>query len=93
MCWVTGTGGWMYRIFSEHILGIQAEFNGLAVRQNLPFKRERVTVTRKFRGATYNIEIIRGGNKGIFVNGKKINGELLPIIEQGGVCDCTLYLG
>lgn len=72
MCWVTGTGGWMYRIFSEHILGVQAEFNGLAVRPNLPSKWERVTVTRKFRGATYNIEIIRGGNKGIFVKVKKL---------------------
>ena len=93
MCWVTGTGGWMYRIFSENILGIQAEFNGLAIRPNLPSKWERVTVTRKFRGAIYNIEIVRGGEKGIFVNGEKINGDLLPVIKQGETCSCIVYLG
>ena len=93
MCWVTGTAGWMYRAFSENILGVQPEFNGLAVRPNLPSGWNYVKITRNFRGATYDIEIIKGGDAGVIVDGKKCEGSVLPLIGEGKRCKCRVYLG
>jgi cellobiose phosphorylase len=49
-------------------------------------------VTRKFRGATYNIEIVNpnGSQKGIkalYVNGKKVAGNLVPMAKSGEIVD------
>lgn len=92
MCWVTGTAGWMYRAFSENILGIQPEFEGLAVRPNLPTAWKQVKVSRKFRGAVYHITIIRSEKSGVLIDNKPWKEELLPLLKEGQTCNCIVFI-
>jgi len=83
--WITGTCGWVYRGVIENIIGVKPEFNGLKIEPCLPQKWDKVTVKRVFRGCTYNIEIINENTKdefNIFVDGEKINGNILPVFED-----------
>lgn len=82
--WITGTAGWLYRAVTEFMLGIKPEFNGLRVEPCLPSQWESVNVTRIFRGVTYNITILRAQDKGVFVDGKKAEGNVVPVFEKGG---------
>lgn len=92
MCWITGTAGWMYRAFTEYMLGIQADYNGLRIRPNVPSCWDNVKIKRKFRGAIYLIEIRRSGLQKMIVNGVKNDGEILPIISKGKVCNCVIHI-
>lgn len=92
MYWITGTAGWIYRAVTEYICGIKATPNGLKVQPCLPSKWDSVQVSRKFRGAIYRIEIKRGQKKGIIVNGQKIEGTVLPLMEEGAKIDCTVII-
>ena len=54
-------------------------------------------VTRKFRGATYEIEIMNPngathGIKSITVDGKEICGNLIPIAVEGSLVHVTAVL-
>ncbi len=81
--WVTGSAGWLYRAVTEYILGIQADFDGLKIQPCLPSEWQEVKVERDFRGARYLISYARGVNKGIFVDGKKIIGNKIPVFAIG----------
>ena len=55
-------------------------------------------VTRKFRGATYNIKVenpngVSKGVKKITVNGKIIESTVLPILEAGKTHSVVVELG
>ena len=83
--WITGTCGWLYRGVIENIIGVKPEFEGLKIEPCLPQKWDRVTVKRVFRGCTYNIEVINKDTEdefNIFVDGKKINGNILPVFDD-----------
>lgn len=77
--WITGSAGWLYRAVTEYILGIQADFDGLKISPCLPTKWDEVQVEREFRGASYLISYRRGQNKGLFVDGKKLTGNKIPL--------------
>lgn len=92
MYWITGTAGWIYRAVTEYICGIKATPNGLKVLPCLPSKWDNIQLSRRFRGGLYHIEIKRGNEKGIIVNGEKIEGSVLPLIEEGATVDCTVII-
>ncbi|MFA5676644.1 MAG: hypothetical protein WDA65_09020, partial [Christensenellales bacterium] len=56
--WLTGTASWMMAAASQAILGIKPDYDGLRIEPCLPAAIKRCRVMRKFRGATYDIEII-----------------------------------
>ena len=55
--WLTGTAAWTYYTVTQWILGIRAEYDGLRVDPVIPAKWKGFTVTRRFRGNTYLIEV------------------------------------
>ena len=81
--WVTGSAGWLYRAVTEYILGIQADFDGLKVVPCVPSEWQEVSAERDFRGARYFISYRRGEEKGLFVDGKKLDGNKIPVFEKG----------
>jgi len=86
--WRTGTAGWMCQLIIEHILGARRSYDGLFIDPCLPAVLPEAKVTRKFRGATYNIHIKNrpGGGKiprEIRMDGKIIKGQTLPL-QSGG---------
>ena len=90
--WITGTAGWLYRSISEFMCGIKATVQGLKLEPCLPSHWDNIKVTRKFRGATYCVNICRAEEKGIFLNGEKIEGNILPIFEAGTTVTCQVNI-
>ena len=67
---------------------MRAEFEGLLVRPCIGTEIPEFTVTRKCRGATYNIKVTntRGnGDVKLTVNGQPIHGNLVPYAKAGEV--------
>ncbi|HPY02874.1 MAG TPA: glycosyl transferase, partial [Spirochaetota bacterium] len=85
--WLTGTAAWNYYAITQFILGIKPAYNGLEVNPCIPAGWKGFSVKRKFRGATYNIEVKNSGvNKGvktITVDGKAVEGCIIPDMKDG----------
>jgi cellobiose phosphorylase len=91
--WLTGTAAWNFVAASQYLLGVRPEFDGLSVKPCIGTEIPEFTVTRKCRGATYNIKVknVRGnGDVKLSVNGKPISGNLVPYAAAGEVVnvDC-----
>jgi cellobiose phosphorylase len=80
--WLTGTAAWMWYTVSEFILGIKPHYDGLLIDPCLPTTAGDYTVRRKFRDATYHIDIHpNGSQKGvrqIVLDGTPIDGNIVP---------------
>ena len=59
-------------------MGVRAEYDGLKIEPNIPSDWEYADVTRKFRGATYQIFIKRTGEKNVIVDGKVLDTNIIP---------------
>ncbi len=55
--WLTGTAAWTFYNVSRFILGVKPDYDGLVVDPCLPDDITEFTVTRKFRGDTFNITV------------------------------------
>ena len=81
--WLTGTAAWMWYTVSEFILGIKPHYDGLLIDPCLPKTAHNYTVTRRFRGAEYEIHVSnpKGVSKGVAkmtVDGKPVDGAVVP---------------
>ena len=81
--WLTGTAAWMWYTVSEFILGIKPHYDGLLIDPCLPKTAHDYTVTRRFRGAEYEIHVSnpKGVSKGVAkmtVDGKPVEGAVVP---------------
>lgn len=86
--WLTGTAAWNYYTITQYILGIRPTYSGLEIDPCIPKEWKSFKVTRKFRNATYQIEIRNpnGVSKGIStitVDGNSIDGNIIPIQPEG----------
>jgi len=86
--WLTGASAWNFYAISQHILGIKPDYDGLRVNPCIPAGWKDFKVTRKFRGATYRIEVQNphGISKGIHqvvVDGQPLTSNLVPIFNDG----------
>ena len=96
--WLTGAAPWAYYSATQYILGIKPEHNGLRIDPCIPKKWNKFKVTRRFRGAKYNIEVknpgsVNTGVKLIRVNGSEIQGTILPVIQKGKTCEVEVIMG
>ena len=86
--WLTGTASWNFYAVTQYILGIQPDYDGLRIDPCIPKEWKEYTITRQFRNATYEINILNplGKNKGVksmVIDGKPIEGNIIPIIKSG----------
>ena len=84
--WLTGTAAWMWYTVSEFILGVKPTYDGLLIDPCLPSTAKEYSVTRRFRGAEYNIHVSnpQGNQKGIkslVVDGNPVEGNIVPFSE------------
>ena len=96
--WLSGTSSWTYQAATQYILGIRPQHDGLMVDPCIPKTWDSFTVTRKFRDATYNITVKNPGyvSKGVaslFVDGKPIAGQVVPVAAPGSTVDVQVALG
>ena len=86
--WLTGSGVWMYRDGLDFILGVRPTYDGLVVDPCIAHDWKGFNFTRKFRGAWYEIEVanpnhVQHGVASIEVDGKAIEGQVLPVFTEG----------
>ncbi|SEQ80128.1 cellobiose phosphorylase [Hyunsoonleella jejuensis] len=96
--WLTGTAAWNYAAITQHILGIRPALQGMLIDPCIPTKWDGFKVSRKFRGYTLNIEVknpnhISKGVKQITIDGKPIEGNLIPVLEKGKTYNVNVTLG
>ncbi len=95
--WLTGTAAWNFYTISQYILGIRPDYDGLVIEPCIPPEWEQYRVTRRFRGATYQITVNNPekrmkGVKAITLNGEPINGNLIPLLPAGSVGEVEVIL-
>jgi N,N'-diacetylchitobiose phosphorylase len=95
--WLTGTASWFYTAATKHILGIKPTYNGLKIDPCIPSDWDEFEVTRKWRGAKYNIKVsnpngVEKGVKEIKLNGEMVHG-MIPIQQKGTTVDVHVLMG
>jgi cellobiose phosphorylase len=85
--WLTGTASWNFYAISQYILGIKPGYDGLIIDPCLPREWKGYSVTRKFRGATYHIEVentasVSKGIADIRVDGKQLETNTVPLFDD-----------
>ena len=96
--WLTGTASWNFYAVTQYILGIQPDYDGLKIDPCIPPEWNGYKITRKFRGATYLIEIrnpdgVSKGIKAITVDGKEQKSPLIPAYSDGKEHTVVVLLG
>ena len=86
--WLTGTAAWNWYAITQFILGVKPTYEGLQIDPCISRDMKGYTITRKFRGAEYVIEVSNpdGARKGIrklTVNGVDVEGNMVPIQAPG----------
>lgn len=83
--WLSGTSSWTYQAATQYIMGVKATFEGLSVDPCVPKAWKQFSVTRKFRGAVYEISVsnpkgVSKGVKSVTIDGCEVKGTVLPIL-------------
>lgn len=96
--WLTGTAAWNFAAITQYILGVKPDYNGLSVNPCIPKAWKGFKVTRKFRGATYHINVtnpngVSKGIKSITLNGETVDGNVLPILQAGSEAQVEVVMG
>ena len=96
--WLTGTAAWNMVAISQYILGVQADFDGLKLDPSIPHEWNGLTATRQYRGATYNITVknpehVCKGVKSVTVDGKAVEGNVLPVAAAGSTVNVEVVMG
>jgi len=96
--WLTGTAAWNMVAITQWILGVRADHDGLTVDPCIPKDWSKFKVTRRFRGATYDIEVknpnrVCHGVQQVTVDNKPIEGNKLPIFNDGNTHHVSVLMG
>lgn len=96
--WLTGTASWNFIAISQYILGIIPEYDGLMVNPAIPADWDGYKVTRQFRGDVFNITIknpnhVSKGVAKMSVDGKEVEGNIIPVFRDGKVHEVEVVLG
>ena len=92
--WLTGTASWTMYAASQAILGIKPDYTGLMIDPHLPKEIKKAKVTRIFRGVKYNINInnTSSGKYQMVVDGKEIDGNIIPFNKDKAEVNVNIYL-
>jgi cellobiose phosphorylase len=96
--WLTGTAAWNFVAVSQYILGIIPDFGGLKIDPSIPSAWDGFTASRTFRGDVYEISVsnpdhVSKGVKSVTVDGKAIDGNVIPTIGDGQTHKVEVVLG
>ncbi len=96
--WLTGTAAWNFVAVSQYILGIIPDWDGLKVDPSIPSAWDGFKAVRQFRGASYSITFknpdhVCKGVKSVTVDGKAIEGNVLPVFGDGKTHEVEVIMG
>ncbi|MCL5104589.1 MAG: glycosyl transferase family 36 [Armatimonadetes bacterium] len=96
--WLTGSGVWMFRDALDYILGVRPTYDGLMIDPCIPDSWDGFRLIRKFRGASYEIEVrnpnhVQKGVVRLEMDGNVIEDNVLPQVEAGGTAKVVCLMG
>ncbi|GIL12962.1 MAG: glycosyl transferase [Chloroflexota bacterium] len=96
--WYTGSAQWLHRVATHWILGIRPQEHGLLVEPSIPAHWQGFRVTRRFRGAVYQIEVdnprhVNRGVNAVTIDGKPYSSNLLPVFADGKTHSVRIVMG
>ena len=96
--WLTGTAAWNFYVISNYILGVKPDWDGLKIYPCIPHTWDGYQISRRFRGAIYEIEIknpahVCRGVQSVTVDGQAIQGNVLPVFGDGRTHKAVVVLG
>jgi cellobiose phosphorylase len=96
--WLTGTAAWTFVSISQYILGLRPVWNGLLIDPCIPSTMKNFTVTRHFQGADYHIVVnnsagLEKGVKSVTLDGKLLDGAVLPALKDGKTHEVSVLMG
>jgi cellobiose phosphorylase len=96
--WLTGTASANFLGISQYILGVKPDYDGLRIDPCIPANWKSFKIHRVYRDATYEIEIenpqrVCTGVRQMVVDGKTVDGNLLPVFQDGKVHKVKIVMG
>jgi cellobiose phosphorylase len=96
--WLTGTAAWNYVAITQWILGLRPEYDGLRLDPCIPSGWDGFSVRRSFRGkmmhiAVHNLQHVCRGVVRVTVDGREIQGNLVPADLPGEEHQVEVWLG
>jgi N,N'-diacetylchitobiose phosphorylase len=93
---MTGSGGWSYFSTTRYMLGIRPGYDRLIIDPCVPAEWKAFSITRRWRGATYEIEVenpdgAMKGVKQIYLNGNAVHA--IPAMAAGTVNKVRIVMG
>ena len=84
--WMTGAAGWMYRMYTESLLGLRVEAGRLSLRPCVPPEWPGFTLSYRHGRRRYQIQARpRGsGEARVVVNGHLLATDHLPLVDEEG---------
>jgi cellobiose phosphorylase len=84
--WLSGSAAWSYFTATQYILGLRPEYGGLRIDPCIPAAWEGFKATRLFRGSKVRVEVrnsagVQKGVKRLTLNGKPLEGNLIPVAQ------------
>jgi len=96
--WLSGSAPWSYVAATQYILGLRPEYEGLRIDPCIPAAWKALKMTRVFRGKKVNVEVrnpagVQKGVRKLVLNGKPVEGNLLPAEQLLEVNDVLVEMG
>ena len=76
--WITGSVAWFYNVILRELVGVRSEYEGLRIAPCLPSEWNETQIERQVRGKEFKVSIRRTGQYRLSLNGKPVEGNLLP---------------
>ena len=81
--WLSGSAAWSFYTATQYILGLRPEYDGLRIDPCIPSSWKGFNATRIFRGKKISVEVrnprhVEKGVRSLTLNGKSLEGNLLP---------------
>ncbi|MCL2351568.1 MAG: hypothetical protein FWC55_03440 [Firmicutes bacterium] len=84
--WITGSIAWLNQVLACDMLGVEADYDGLRIRPNLPSGWGEITYRRAYRGAFYDIRVRNCGSAArysVTADGAEVTDGLVPAYGDG----------
>ena len=96
--WLSGTAAWNFYAVTQYIFGVKPSYDGLLVNPCIPKEWDGFSFTRKFRGATYLIEVVNPkhvskGVQKIYLNGEELKSFKIPLQPAGHRYNVKVVMG
>ncbi|MDD3906307.1 MAG: glycosyl transferase family 36 [Candidatus Omnitrophica bacterium] len=96
--WYSGSGGWLYRVATNWILGVRPTYEGLLIDPCIPSKWGGFKMRRKYGKSVYNIEVenprhVCKGVRQTYLDGKKIDSNIIKDLSDGKTHQVKVVMG